>query len=183
MAGYILQGTVNVLLGTTSAPAPSEARPAASTSLCRDPMNTCCPLPSRASGQPPPTSKPQAVRQDDFEPFDGELVEQRTTEDGIEYLRVVRRDDSSSVPMLPRAPSNRPGARDDSALWYLAQVFGGAQPNGEPSRVIDAEFAFIPNDNIITLRAASRVQPGGLEGKLKLSFTDSPLVLDANYSK
>ena len=65
----------------------------------------------------------------------------------------------------------------------MVQVFGGAQSNGEPSRVIDAEFAFIPNDNIITLRAASRVQPSGFEGKLKLSFTDSPLVLDANYSK
>jgi len=114
VASYIVQGTINVILG-----------------------------------RPPPESKPRAQRQEESQPFDGKLLDHHITPDDYEYLRFV---------------------------------FGSSHAESEPFRVIDAEFVFVPNDDIVALRASSRVQPTG-GGTLNLSFTESPVVLDQNYSR
>mmetsp|Transcript_17183 Transcript_17183/g.43623 ORF Transcript_17183/g.43623 Transcript_17183/m.43623 type:complete len:328 (-) Transcript_17183:974-1957(-) len=115
VAGFILQGTVNAVLG-----------------------------------RPPPTSRPQAQRQLDYVPFDGMLRDRHTTEDGAEYIRLT---------------------------------FGASEAGADPAKVVDAEFIFPQDDDIVLLRASSRVAPGETSGTLKLSFTDAPLVFDRNYAR
>uniref|UniRef100_A0A061RVU9 Uncharacterized protein n=1 Tax=Tetraselmis sp. GSL018 TaxID=582737 RepID=A0A061RVU9_9CHLO len=52
---------------------------------------------------------------------------------------------------------------------YLRFVFGRGNAEAAPEQVVDAD--------------ASRVQPGPLGGTPRLSFTDSPIVWDNNYSR
>jgi hypothetical protein len=63
------------------------------------------------------------------------------------------------------------------------QIFGASEAQSDPSRVVDVEFIFPSDDAVVLLRAASRVPPSDTTGTLKLSFTDSPLVFDRNYSR
>lgn len=89
-------------------------------------------------------------------PFDGKVLERHTTSDGAEYL------------------------------WIVLGTAGGAAAEVEdPSLVIDAEFLFLPNDDIVNVRAASRVAPvGGLGsgGELALSLTEG-IMLDKNVAR
>eukprot|EP00951_Prasinocladus_malaysianus_P025211 scaffold220368_cov46-Prasinocladus_malaysianus.AAC.1 len=104
----------------------------------------------RPCRKPPPLQKPSAQTQEGYTPFDGQLVDRHTTEDGSEYIRLV---------------------------------FGLSQGEQDPARVVDAEFVFPPDDDIVLLRAASRAEPVAGEGTLRLSFTGSPLRLDNNYAR
>lgn len=64
----------------------------------------------------------------------------------------------------------------------MSQVFGKSKSEMNASEVIDAEFVFPPDDDIITLRASPRVQPEGA-GSLTLSFTDGPIVFENNNAR
>ena len=98
--------------------------------------------------------RPQRTRRSEAEyvPFDGEVVDRKTTENGSEYLRIT---------------------------------LGLSKQNEDPTQVIDCEFLFFPNDNLVDVRASSRVDPpsGGLQGgELALSFT-SGVVVDRNVAR
>ncbi|KAG7673061.1 hypothetical protein Ndes2526B_g05369 [Nannochloris sp. 'desiccata'] len=103
-------------------------------------------------------ARPQRRRQTEIVPFDGILAERRTTANGSEYVRITL----------------------------------GIQKGGEevvevddPVTVIDAEFLFLKDDNIVNVRASSRAEPpnSGLQsGELALSFT-SGLIVDRNVAK
>jgi hypothetical protein len=109
-----------------------------------------------AGGDMPERPQRQRKGAADFVPFDGQVVERRTTPGGAEYVRIT-----------------------------LGTAGGSAGEVADPSTVIDAEFLFLPDDNIVDVRAASRVEPeGGLGsgGQLALSFTEG-LVLDRNVAR
>lgn len=103
--------------------------------------------------------QPQRRKRDaaDFTPFDGVLADSRTDPDGTRYLRLTLGTDG-----------------------------GRATEVEDPSTVIDAEFLFLPNDSIVNVRAASRVQPEaggfGSNGQLALSFTQG-FVVDKNVAR
>jgi hypothetical protein len=59
---------------------------------------------------------------------------------------------------------------------------GGADEIEDPSNIIDAEFLFFVNDNIVNVRASSRADPPAQGGELALSFT-SGVVLDRNTAR
>ena len=105
-------------------------------------------------------ARPERRRQTTSVPFTGILAEARTTENGSQYVRIT---------------------------------LGLRGPNGEeltdvedPVNVIDAEFLFLKDDNIVNVRASSRVEPptSGLKGggELALSFT-SGIVVDRNVAR
>lgn len=107
-------------------------------------------------GDMPEQPKRQRKQKNDYVPFDGAVVERRTTPAGAEYVRVV-----------------------------LGTAGGAAADVADPSSVIDAEFLFLADDTIVNVRAASRAEPeGGLRsgGRLALSFTDG-LVVDKNVAR
>lgn len=81
--------------------------------------------------------------------FDGVLSERHTTGEEAEYVRLT-----------------------------FGSEGGSAQFVTDPSSVVDAEFIFPSDDNIVVLRAASRVQPQG-RGSLGLNFSKG-LVFDNN---
>ncbi|KAL4446811.1 hypothetical protein ABPG77_008055 [Micractinium sp. CCAP 211/92] len=108
-------------------------------------------------GDMPAQPKRQRKSKSDFVPFDGTVVERRTTAGGSEYVRLV-----------------------------LGTAGGAATEVEDPSTVLDCEFLFIANDNIVNVRAASRAPPEGRLGtpgsQLALSFTDG-LVVDKNVAR
>lgn len=74
-------------------------------------------MPVALPGRPPPTSRPQAQRQLDYVPFDGMLRDRHTTEDGAEYIRLVR-------PGLHNALIDHPIAMHQP--WRAGMGFGSA---------------------------------------------------------
>lgn len=130
----------------------------------------------------------------EFRPFDGTVVERRTSEGGAEYVRIV-----------------------------LGTSGGAATDVDDPSDVVDCEFLFLSGarraelplwpqcgpdvllmlgvgtlrkppaparpspsgDNLVNVRAASRAEPAeglGANGKLAISFTDG-FVVDRNVAR
>lgn len=66
---------------------------------------------------------------------------------------------------------------------YVRITFGGdVEEINDPSNVIDAEFLFFVNDNIVNVRAISRADPTAQGGELALSFT-SGVVFDRNTAR
>ncbi|PSC72961.1 hypothetical protein C2E20_3641 [Micractinium conductrix] len=107
-------------------------------------------------GDMPAQPKRQRKTQGELLPFDGQLVARKTLPDGAEYIRVV-----------------------------LGTAGGAASEVEDVSSVMDAEFLFLADDNIVNVRCASRVQPeGGLRsgGQLALSFTQG-LMIDKNVAR
>jgi uncharacterized protein (DUF1499 family) len=105
-------------------------------------------------------SRPERRRQTEIIPFDGVLAERRTTENGSVYVRVTL------------------GVRDSQSGEQVDQV-------DDPVTVIDAEFLFLKDDNIVNVRASSRAEPpnSGLQsGELALSFTNG-FIVDRNVAK
>ena len=104
-------------------------------------------------------AQPVRRRQTEVVRFDGVLVERRTTENGSEYVRItmgVRGPDGQEVTSVE-----------------------------DPVNVLDAEFLFFKNDNIVNVRASSRAEPvsSGLQGgELALSFTNG-LIVDRNVAR
>lgn len=97
--------------------------------------------------------RPQRKKQEKSEKFYGELSDRHTTSNGGEYVRLVLYPDGTE--------------RD--------QV--------DPVNIIDAEFLFLPEDNIVDIRAVSRVQPSpDSRGELGLSFTQG-VIVDKNIAK
>ncbi|KAI3434790.1 hypothetical protein D9Q98_002848 [Chlorella vulgaris] len=108
-----------------------------------------------SGGDMPEQPKRQRKSSTEFVPFDGDVTERRTTPGGAEYVRIV-----------------------------LGTGGGGATQASNLSEVIDCEFLFLPDDNIVDVRASSRVQPEGKlgsGGQLALSITEG-LVLDKNVA-
>ena len=104
--------------------------------------------------------RPKRRRQTEIIPFDGILAERRTTADGSEYVRVTL------------------GIKDMQTGQEVSQI-------DDPVTVMDAEFLFLKNDNIVNVRASSRAEPpnSGLQsGELALSFTNG-LVVDRNVAR
>ena len=105
----------------------------------------------------PAQPKRQQRAKGDFVPFDGALAESRAGADGSRYVRITFGTD---------------GGRADAV--------------DDPSAVVDAEFLFLANDNVVNIRAASRAEPTsqglGGGGELALSFTQG-LVVDRNAAR
>lgn len=104
-------------------------------------------------------AQPTRQYQTDYVPFDGVLVDRRTTENGSEYVRIT---------LGLRGP-------DGEELTSVE----------DPVNVIDAEFLFLKDDNILNVRASSRVEPsssGFQGGELALSFTNG-LIVDRNVAR
>ncbi|EFN57033.1 hypothetical protein CHLNCDRAFT_143734 [Chlorella variabilis] len=107
-------------------------------------------------GDMPAQPRRQRKLATDFVPFDGQLVERHTTPSGAEYFRIT-----------------------------LGTAGGAATEVDDPSTVIDAEFLFLEGDNIVNVRAASRVEPEGKlgsGGQLAISFREG-LVVDKNVAR
>jgi uncharacterized protein (DUF1499 family) len=105
-------------------------------------------------------ARPERRRQETIVPFDGILAERRTTENGSEYVRITL------------------GIKDIQSGEQVDQI-------DDPVTVIDAEFLFLKNDNIVNVRASSRAEPpnSGLQsGELALSFTNG-FIVDRNVAK
>lgn len=100
-------------------------------------------------GKPPP-EKPERAPGRDGQPFDGVLADRHTTGEGAEYVRLT-----------------------------FGTAGGAATEVDDPSSVIDAEFLFLADDNIVVLRAASRAEPQRGQGSLSLNFSKG-IVFDAN---
>jgi hypothetical protein len=65
---------------------------------------------------------------------------------------------------------------------YVRLTLAPGGPGASPDDgVLDAEFLFAPNDNIVGVRAASRGEPAG-RGELALSFTRG-FILDKNSAR
>ncbi|PRW57776.1 hypothetical protein C2E21_3490 [Chlorella sorokiniana] len=107
-------------------------------------------------GDMPEQPKRQRKSAAQFVPFDGEVIERRTTAGGAEYIRVV-----------------------------LGTKGGAATDVEDPSAVIDAEFLFLSGDNLVNIRASSRAEPEGRlgsGGQLALSLREG-FVIDRNVAR
>jgi len=103
-------------------------------------------------------ARPERRRQTEITLFDGLLAERRTTANGSEYVRITL------------------GVQKDGE--QVVEV-------NDPIKVIDAEFLFLKDDNIVNVRASSRAEPpkeGLQSGELALSFTNG-LIVDRNVAK
>ena len=85
--------------------------------------------------------------------FDGVVAERTTGPDGSRYVRITFGADK-----------------------------GAAAEVDDPAAVIDAEFLFLANDNVVNVRALSRAEPRAEGGQLALSFTQG-LVVDRNLAR
>lgn len=76
----------------------------------------------------------------------------------------------------------RHAAADDSAE-YVHLVFGSnAYNQGQGANIVDAEFLFLKGDNIVDLRASTRLKPTQADGKLSLSLSKG-VVYDQNLAQ
>lgn len=111
------------------------------------------------ANQPGNPEQPKRRIKKEFVPFDGVLQERRSVEGGGEYVRVTFG--------LPNLETVKDGETEGAI---------------DPTEVIDAEFLFLPNDNIVNVRASSRVDTKESSGRLALSFTRG-VVIDKNVAR
>lgn len=71
----------------------------------------------------------------------------------------------------------------DGSAEYLHLVFGTGEYNeGQGLNVVDAEFLFLKDDNIVDLRASSRLKPIRSDGQLSLSLSKG-VIYDQNLAQ
>eukprot|EP00208_Stichococcus_sp_RCC1054_P006789 CAMPEP_0206142630 /NCGR_PEP_ID=MMETSP1473-20131121/17675_1 /ASSEMBLY_ACC=CAM_ASM_001109 /TAXON_ID=1461547 /ORGANISM="Stichococcus sp, Strain RCC1054" /LENGTH=319 /DNA_ID=CAMNT_0053537703 /DNA_START=96 /DNA_END=1055 /DNA_ORIENTATION=+ len=104
-----------------------------------------------SGGNLPDQPKAKYQAQGSAQLFDGVVADRHTTKEGVEYVRVT-----------------------------FGTAGGDADDVQDPTSVVDAEFLFPSDDNIVVLRAASRAQPEG-RGSLQLNFSKG-LVFENNVS-
>jgi uncharacterized protein (DUF1499 family) len=112
------------------------------------------------TNQPGMPEQPKRRVKKDVVPFDGSVTERRALEGGGEYVRIV----------FGASPASMVGGGE-----------GTSSSSSSTQDVIDAEFLFLPNDNIVNVRAASRGDGSG-SGELALSFTKG-LTVDRNVAR
>lgn len=71
----------------------------------------------------------------------------------------------------------------DGSAEYLHLIFGTNEfVEGRGANVVDAEFLFLKDDNIVDLRASSRMNPTQADGQLSLSLSKG-VVYDQNVAQ